>query len=104
MKMRGTLALRRMCGTFHNLCSMYAPSDKADRVHWVEKIKGRTGDGSVGAGDLGGIKKGEVVRSRTCSVDRVHAMRLQAKMCVDYEREMSAPPMFVFGTKVETKR
>lgn len=61
---------------------MHAPLDKADRVHWVEGIKGRTGDGSVGAGDLGGIKKGEVVMIRTCScrVYQVYAKMLQAKM------------------------
>ena len=59
---------------------MYAPLDKADRVRWVEGIKGRRGDGSVGAGDLRGIKKGEVVMIGTCSVYRVYAKRLQAKM------------------------
>lgn len=47
---------------------LYAPLDPADRVHWVEGIKGRRGDGSVGAGDLRGIKKGEGVMMRTCSV------------------------------------
>ena len=47
---------------------MYAPLNPADRVHWVEEIKERRGNGSVGAGDLRGIKKGEVVMNRTCSV------------------------------------
>lgn len=68
---------------------MYAPLDKVDRVHWVEGIKGRTGDGSVGAGDLVGIKKGEVVMIRTWSVYRVYAVRLQVKMCVECERVVS---------------
>ena len=50
---------------------MYAPLDPTDRVHWVEEIKERRGDGSVGAGDLRGTKKGEVVMMRTCSIYRV---------------------------------
>ena len=69
-----------MCGRFHNVFSVYGPLNKADSVHWVEGIKGRRGDGSVGAGDLRGMEKGEVVMMRTCSVYRVYAKRLQAKV------------------------
>ena len=80
VKTRRTLTFWRMRGSFHNVFSMYAPLDKADRVHWIEGIKGRRGDGSVGAGDLRGINQGEVVMICTCSVYRAYAKRLQAKM------------------------